>query len=149
MSARACDNVDSWRKSITARAHLSISWLPLVHVVRLELWLRRSLHHLIIDGIEAAFLEAGGPLVHLHVTLRLVLRFCRRLVEQIVGARLGILVVLLIAVDVLAGTAAANNDGLAHVGIVIDLATFIVACWTLTARHHVILSELSRLLLIV
>ena len=137
-------NVDTSRKSITTWAHLSVSRLPLIDVISFELLLWHSLHHLIISSIQIAFLETCRPLVNFHLTLRLT----RLLVQQIALASLWILIkMLLVTVDVLVWSA--NYDWLTHVRILIDLTTFIVASWTLTTNHHVVLSKLLWLLLVV
>jgi hypothetical protein len=129
---------DTLWHTIISWTHLSISRLPLIHVICFELWLC-SLNHLIIDPIKTSFLEACSSLVYFQLTLR-PSRF------QITLASFGILIeMLLISVNILIGSS--NNYWLAHVRILINLPSFVIACWTIGTDHHSILRKLSGLLL--
>ena len=98
LAARAGNRVDARGTTFTSWAHLPLSRLSLIHIIGLQLRLRCPLYNLVIDTIEAAFLQACRPLVHLHLALR-----CRAFIEQVVGAGLRILgELMLVAVDVLA-----------------------------------------------
>ena len=93
LSSRAGDSIDAGWDSVRPWTHLPISRLSLIHVVCSLVSLRccRSLYDLVVDRVKAAFLQASGTLVRFHLTLSLVLRLCRSLVEQVVGAGLGVL----------------------------------------------------------
>ena len=132
---------------------LLVPRLPRVQVGHLQLRLLPLRALVICSIIYVRLLQAGRPLVGLRLSLPmclawlLMLLFRSRLIVQIVGAALDIL--LLIPVDVL--VCAAQYYGLAHVRVVVDLAALVVAPRThaSTEKIALLLGKLGGVLLLV
>lgn len=141
--------------AVASRAGLLIPRLPRIQVIHLQLRLL-PLRALVIRPVaDGPLLQAGRPLVGLHLGLpvRLIGLLLEllgaRLVVQIVGAALRVLVVL-VSVDVL--VRATEHHRLAHVRIVVDLAALVVAGRAHASGEEIVLlvsGELGRVLLLV
>lgn len=153
LAARAGHSVHAGR-AVPSWDCLLVPRLPRVQVGHLQLRLLPLRALVICSMIYVRLLQAGRPLIGLRLSLPMclarllmLLLFRSRLIVQIVGAALDIL--LLIPVDVLA--CAAQYYGLAHVRVVVDLAALVVAPRTHASTEKIVLllGKLGGVLLLV